>query len=496
MPVSCSAMALINHPYDRRSLLRWGLGGLALWPLRPVGALAPPIAPARDPGTWQTWLLRAGDELSPLPPPAPTMAEVAELRDRQSQRTPATDATVARWAEQPAVLPWTNLVLDLIQTHKPDSPHAARTLALFHVALYDTIVATWAARVAVNRPAPTAMDPALVPLGNADPGVSSFPSEHAAVAAAAALVLAECFPAEPAARLAALVDEAAESRLWAGASFRSDVEAGLAIGQAVGALAVARARSDGEDAVWDDDRPTTPGTWQPTPPALIDPPTSPLAGSWRPWVLERGDQFRPLPPAPYQSPSWQAELAAVQEAVARRTPEQEAAALFWAADPGTVTAAGQWIEIARDLIVRDGLDAPHAARVLALTSVAMADGFICCWDAKYTYWTVRPITVDPDLNVAFPTPPNPSYTSGHATISTAAATILGHLFPTDEWELAARAVEATNSRLWAGVHYPIDNATGALGGGLIGRLVVARARQDGAEEAPGKLWVFPRWGSQ
>ena len=73
-----------------------------------------------------------------------------------------------------------------------------------------------------------------------------------------------------------------------------------------------------------------------------------------------------------------------------------------------MTPAGLWIEIARDLIVRDGLDALHAARVLALTSVAMADGFICCWDAKYTYWTERPITADPTLNVLLPTPPFPS----------------------------------------------------------------------------------------
>jgi membrane-associated phospholipid phosphatase len=141
-----------------------------------------------------------------------------------------------------------------------------------------------------------------------------------------------------------------------------------------------------------------------------------------------------------------------------------------------------WIEIARDLIVRDGLDAPHAARVLALTSVAMADGFICCWDAKYTYWAERPITADPSLDVLIPTPPFPSYTSGHSTISAAAATVLGHLFPADAPLLAARADEAKSSRLWAGIHFPIDNEMGALGGGMIGRLVVARARGDGAEE--------------
>jgi membrane-associated phospholipid phosphatase len=175
-----------------------------------------------------------------------------------------------------------------------------------------------------------------------------------------------------------------------------------------------------------------------------------------------------------------AELVAVQEAVARRTSEQEAAVRFWAGGPGTVTPAGLWIEIARDLIVRDGLDALHAARVLALVSVAMADGFICCWDAKYTYWTERPITANPELNVLIPTPPFPSYTSGHATASAAAVTVLGHLFPDDASRLLERAEEAKQSRLWAGIHYPIDTEMGALGGAMIGRLVVARAREEEA----------------
>jgi membrane-associated phospholipid phosphatase len=110
----------------------------------------------------------------------------------------------------------------------------------------------------------------------------------------------------------------------------------------------------------------------------------------------------------------------------------------------------------------------------------MADAFICCWDAKYAYWLARPITADPSLDVLIPTPPFPSYTSGHSTISTAAATVLGYLFPDDEAELLAQAEEAKQSRLWAGIHFPLDNEMGALGGGMIGRLVVARAREDGA----------------
>ncbi len=72
----------------------------------------------------------------------------------------------------------------------------------------------------------------------------------------------------------------------------------------------------------------------------------------------------------------------------------------------------------------------------------------------------------------------PSYTSGHSTISAAAATVLCHLFPRDTTDLAVRADEAKQSRLWAGIHFPIDNQTGAAGGRLVGGLVVAHARSD------------------
>jgi membrane-associated phospholipid phosphatase len=433
-------------------------------------------------GLWRTWLLTTGDELRPPEPAPPTADELSELVALQGQRTAATLAIIARWNDPTVVLPWTILTLDLIRVHQPNPIRAARALALLHVALFDTLVAAADARAAYPRPGPT-MDIAIVPLGSPVPESSSFPSDHAAVAAAATMVLDYLFPKESSGALIALGEEAATSQILAARAFRSDVEAGQAIGRAVGERAVARGKADLSTQAWDGSgRQTGDGFWEPTPPGYFQQPVEPLAGTWRPWLLASSDQYRPSPPPPYQSPAWQAELAGVQEAVARRTPEQEATVQYWAGGPGTVTPAGLWIEIARDLIVRDGLDAPHAARVLALTSVAMADGFICCWDAKYTYWTARPITADPDLDVLIPTPPFPSYTSGHATASTAAATVLGYLFPEEAAELAARAEEAKQSRLWAGIHFPIDTDMGALGGGMIGRLVVARARGDGAED--------------
>src|SRR5215213_4355538 len=470
---------------SRRTLLGQSLAAAALWSVRPptyaLSAMDGEQA-ANASAAWQPWLLSTGDELRPSAPPPVTGAELDEVIELQGQRTATSSAAIAKWDDPSIVLPWTNLALDLIKVHTPNPVRASRALALLHVALSDTLVATADARTASPRPGPE-NDKALVPLGRALPETSSFPSDHAAVAEAASMVLAYLFPQEPAGTLAALADEAATSRLLAARAFRSDVEAGQAIGRAVGERAVARGTADGSDASWDGSgRLTGDGFWQPTPPGYFQQPTEPLAGTWRTWLLASGDQYRPAPPPPFQSAAWQAELAGVQEAVARRTSEQEAAVLFWSGGPGTVTPVGLWIEIARDLIVRDGLDAAHAARVLALASVAMADGFICCWDAKYTYWMERPITADPTLDVLIPTPPFPSYTSGHSTVSTAAATVLGFLFPTDETALLERAEEAKRSRLWAGIHFPLDNEMGALGGGMIGRLVISRARHDGAEE--------------
>jgi membrane-associated phospholipid phosphatase len=193
--------------------------------------------------------------------------------------------------------------------------------------------------------------------------------------------------------------------------------------------------------------------------------------------LASPDQFRPAPPPAYDSPAWQSQLAAVQEAVARRTFAQATQATYWQES----AASYLWDGFAVDLITRYQLDLPHAARVLALTSVAMADAAVACWDAKYTYWTARPITADPNLEVLFPTPPHPSYPSAHAPISNAAAVVLVHLFPHDALDLLALGAEAAASRGWAGIHFPVDNDAGLLLGRNVGYLVTNVARSDGAE---------------
>lgn len=470
----------LRSSLSRRTLLSASLTGAALRGLVPHQVLAHTLPPNALAGP-HLWLLHEASDYRPSPPAPASQTEIVELLARQAMRTDATDEVVRRWGDSPSLLPWTDTALDLIIELKPSPPRAARALALVHAALSDTVVAVRDAKRTFDRAAPARAIPGLV--GPAGGDESSFVSEQAAVAGAAATVLGYLFP-EAEQRLAGMANDAAESRLWAGASYRSDIEAGLILGQAVGRLAIARGKADASDLAWDGLRPATAGTWKPTPPEFRAEPLEPLAGTWDTWVLPDGAALRPAPPSAWGTIAWRAELRAVQAAVAARTPEQAAAVHRWAGGPGTVTPAGLWVEIARELIVRDRLDSVRAGRTLALTTIAMSDGFVCCWDAKFAYWTARPITADPSLDVLIPTPPFPSYTSGHSTISAAAATVLGGLFPNDTDVLAAKARQAKDSRLWAGIHFPADNETGATGGRLIGRLVLAAG---GAESVAAPL---------
>jgi membrane-associated phospholipid phosphatase len=346
-------------------------------------------------------------------------------------------------------------------------------MAIFSTALHDAEVAAWDAQVAIARPGPAATDDRIVPAAGVDPAQPSFPSRHAAVAAAAAAVLAYLLPKAEAGRFDPLVAEVTASRLAAGAAFQSDIDAGLAIGQAVAERAVARAMADGSDEVWDPStRLTGPGTWEPAPPDFVDTPAAPLAGGWTRWVMSSNDQFRPAPPPEYGSDEWRMELETVQDMVHNLTFEQRRLAMWWAGS-STQVLFTTW---ALELCQRSGKTSPEVAQIIADTHVAMADAILAVWDAKYTWWTSRPITEDPELTTVVPTPPYPSYPSGYSTNMGAGATVIGHYFPEAAPDMDARAWEAANSRLWAGIHYPFDNDVGLAMGRLVGRLVCSLAR--------------------
>lgn len=466
----------------RRRVAGLLLGALAL------GACSDsPVAPAvplpqGEAAAWATWVLPSGDALRPPPPAGDTGAELREILSLQARPTAAELEEIRRWEGTPTA-PWTAEAIGLLERYwilLPDirtaSPaSSARIMALLHTAMYDALVASWDAKFAYGRPTPAATDARVRALLAAE-AVPSYPSEHAAAAAAAAEVLKYAFPLEEAAYFDDLARRAGEARVAGGAAYRSDVEAGWALGRAVAARALARARSDGSDRAWTGAPPAADHAWRPTRPRFVRTPFDPNAGSWRTWVIPAGGAYRPAPPPAMGSARFAADLEELRAMPVRRTQKQADAARFWATD-----APSAWWEVfAADEIRRQQLPALHAARAHALVSVAVYDAFVACWDAKFHYWLMRPISADSSVQTIFSTPPFPSYPSGHSTISAAAAEVFAYLFPARAEYYHARAHEASLSRVWGGVHFRFDVEVGEALGAHVGEAVVARARQDGS----------------
>ena len=74
--------------------------------------------------------------------------------------------------------------------------------------------------------------------------IPSYPAAHGCGDGAAEAVLSDLFPRD-ADYFKQRAEEGAWSRLWAGIPFRSDIEAGLALGRSVGRLTIERAADNG-----------------------------------------------------------------------------------------------------------------------------------------------------------------------------------------------------------------------------------------------------------
>lgn len=461
-------------------------GGIALVLLacHEVPSAPFPSAGDADAGHWQTWMLSSGAELRPVAPAADGSAEGGREIDvvlmAQRSRTDVMTREIARWNTS-ATAPWDSVALHVLDFYFPLLPEvriatpvrAARAMALLHTAMYDAMVATWDAKYAYRRRSPASADPRVVALAETE-GVPSYPSEHAAVAAAAAAVLSALFPAEDTLAFHVMEGWAGASRVAAGVAYPSDVVAGTAIGRAVAARAILRVAADGAASDASTVMPAGTGLWVPTPNKFVRTPFDARAGSWRPWVLRSGDEYRPTPPPAITSAAFARDVAELRTLSGTRTLQQTESARRWATDAPSVI----WEKDMMAELSQRHLGPVSAARAQALASVAMYDAFIACWDAKFTYWRARPVTMDSAIRTVFPTPPFPSYPSGHSTISSAAAEVFAGLFPDAAAHYRDRALDASLSRIYAGVHYRADVEFGDSLGVRVGRAVMLRARTD------------------
>lgn len=219
------------------------------------------------------------------------------------------------------------------------------------------------------------------------------------------------------------------------------------------------------------------GLWTPTAPAFANPVT-PYWGNNRPVIEGSTANAQPAAPTAYSTDPGSAfyrMAKQVYEASQNLTGDQKAMAMFWRDVPG-VTSPGHWLSIVQQAVRQEKASLDKAALAFALTGAAINDGIISCWQAKYQYNVVRPITYIRNVMgysgwlSYLATPAHPEYTSAHAVLSVAAGEVMQRLFgevpsftdhtyddlgfePRTYSSFTAIGEEAATSRLYAGIHY-------------------------------------------
>jgi hypothetical protein len=318
------------------------------------------------------------------------------------------------------------------------APQEARMYAMMHVAIHDALNAIdlrsrpYAASL---RAAPESSPEAAIAAASRDvlvPVLNSFSFFLAADCISAGVASVE---ADYAAALAAIPNGVAKSR-------------GVALGHAAAAAILALRTADGFDIPPIDptyQEGTAPGEYRYTPGTPFA--FAPHWGDVTPFVLKDGSQFRPGPPFSLTSRKYAADFNEVKRlggdgvtTPSARTAEQTEIARFW-----VESSPLQWNRLTRSVSTAEKLDLWESARVYGLLNLALADGYIATFDAKYHYRFWRPVTAirlaaidgnpattaDPTWSSLEPIPPIPDYPSGHATEGGAAAQVLKRFFHTD-----------------------------------------------------------------
>ena len=392
-------------------------------------------------------------------------------------------ATSPADASPQAIMDWSLVAQNSIVVVARKFPgEGAVLMGIVHAAIYDATVAVDGGYrpygVAVNAPRHTSLAAAVATAAHGVL-VGLFPDQQAG---------ATGLDATYATSLAAIPDGRAKAR-------------GIAVGERVAAGILRLRADDGRDTVVPYvQAPPGPGVYEPTGPVVLGTNLPQV----RPLVLGTAARFRPPGPPPLTSRRYARDLNEVAQLgradSAARTPEQTDTALFW-----TDNDIAQWNRGLLRLATREGLDAVHTARMLALAHLAGGDAMIACFDAKYHYRFWRPIQAipradtdgnpatapDPAWTPLRTTPPFPEYPSAHACHSGALATVLAALFGSGRVDFTLDSLvtgqtrsyprfadvprDVNNARVWAGFHFRSSDAAGSTLGERVGRFVLTHA---------------------
>ncbi len=472
-----------------------------------------------DGGDWNPVLLSSSNQIVIEAPAdinsAEYVSELTLLKSDVANLTAMQRKAVDYWTNN-SVLRWNEITLELIAKYNlipgpnddgtytlpnpaaPDGPpgfpfahppYAVRALAYLSVAQFDGLITAWHYKYMYNRKAPYQVDNSIES-PHSQNNIPSYPSDGAVVAASARDILSVMFPLEKE-YLAAKAEEHLQSLIWSGSNVSSDIDAGTYIGQEVAKVALARAATDGmkkaqcPKAVSDSIKASAFARfgWQwdnleaPTRPVGL----CPLFGKVKMWSVPTVEEVRPIAPPAIGSAEYEANLKELVYIQNHMTEEKRRIANYWQDGLSTYTPPGHWNKIAKDYIIEYKVNPLRTARTFAYLNMAMMDGGISCWDAKYFYHYPRPIQMIPGFKTIAGTPNFPSYTSGHSVFSASAAEVLAYVFPSKAVQVRAWAIEAAESRIYGGIHWRFDAEVGTDQGKAVAAYTVDVAKADGAD---------------
>jgi hypothetical protein len=370
-------------------------------------------------------------------------------------------------ASPDAVVRWNRIATEAAAAAQTDPLTESRLFSILHIAIHDAVNAIDRRYESYRFKASTAPSASL----------------DAAIAAAAHAVLTELLPA------AKSTFDAAHEEALRSIPNEAAKKAGIEVGQDAAEVILSARKIDGSSKTAVREAGKKPGEFRPTPPDFT-PAWSVHWASVTPFVMKSPAQFRPQAPPKVNSAQALADIEEVKvigaEKSATRTNEQSEIARFW-----YESSPRGWNRIAREVSAARQLNVHDNARLFALVNMAMADGYIGVFEAKYYYNYWRPATAiraagDPEWLNYLPTPPIPDYPSGHTVLGAAVAAVLGKFCGTDFvsfsitsgapyagitrkfWSFSEAARENGASRVFAGIHFTTAVNTGYLQGTQIG----------------------------
>ena len=410
-------------------------------------------------GNWKTWFITSGKDYR-LPAPSSYKNEIHEVLERQKNLDAKTKQQIIFWNAGSPGYHWQEMMNKLwaVDTGR----YGALANMLLGAATYDATIAAWDTKYAYKRPRPFVADN-KIKIYTVKPESPSFPCENSVAAGVAVTIFSHFYPAM-ADSVKKLAQQQMDSRVAAGVAFPSDTHAGFELGKKIAEKEIEQTKDYVSTVAWDGKIPDKPGSWRGKFAML------PLAGKNKTVVLESGSEFRPGPP-----PDFAKGMEEMKNY--KQTFRTLSNAFYWASQ--------SWFmeNLAKKIFENNlHLNPPRAARINAVVNVTSYDAFVACWDAKYTYWGIRPNQYDTTFRPAIIiTPPFPGYPSGHAALSGAMAEIYSYFFPDEKDLFRQKAKDAAESRFQAGIHFRTDNEVALELGKKVATKIIQKVKADGAD---------------